>query len=200
MPSGKNYSKITIQSGQKFNRLTALKYEFTKTYGKRNYHYHWSFKCDCGTIFTTSKNSVLKGLTQSCGCLHSEQAAAIYKDIGKRKLVIETSAINKLYASYKHGAESRNYCFEIDKEQFKNIIYKNCYYCDRIPEQIAYNKSKSDSIFYNGIDRVDNNIGYILSNIVTCCKHCNRAKMSLSRNQFLQLIKDIYHNLKLNND
>ncbi len=195
---GANSSKVRLHSGDRFNRLVAIKYEFTKVYGKCNYHYHWSFKCDCGETLITNCGSVLKGLTQSCGCLHREITSDLYKRINKEKFVKEVGAISRLYASYKHGAEARDYCFELTKEEFIIRLHKNCYYCNRIPEQKAYNKNKTDYILYNGLDRVDNALGYTPDNIVTCCKHCNRAKMSLSKNQFLQLINDIYNNLKLN--
>lgn len=196
---GKNSSVVNIHSGDRFNRLVAVKYEFTKVYGKCNYHYHWSFKCDCGKILITSKNSVLKGLTQSCGCLHSEISSEVYKKLGEQNKPT-VGAFNRLYESYKHGAKNRNYIFEIDKESFSNLLVQNCYYCNRLPEQKSYNKTKTDFVLYNGLDRVDNSKGYTIDNIVACCKHCNRAKMSLSKNQFLQLIKDIYNNLKLSNE
>lgn len=190
-------NKITIKEGDKFNKLTAVKYAFTKTYGKCNYHYHWLFKCDCGNEKIIDKNSVLKGLTTSCGCNHSEISSKTYKEINKNK-ISTNGAINRIYNSYKHHAEKRGYCFELNNEDFNLITSKNCHYCGRIPEQVGYNKTKTNCVLYNGIDRVDNNCGYTLDNIVPCCKHCNRAKMSLTKDQFLQLIKDIYNNLKLN--
>lgn len=194
---GKNSSKVKLHSGDIFNKLTAIKYEFTKTYGKCNYHYHWLFKCECGKEKIIASNSVLKGLTTSCGCLHSEISSKVYKEINKNSKPT-VGAINRIYSSYKHHAEKRNYCFELSHEEFNLIISKDCYYCGRIPEQIAYNKTKTDCVIYNGIDRVENEKGYTLNNVVSCCKHCNRAKMSLSKKQFLQLIKDIYNNLNLN--
>jgi hypothetical protein len=42
---------------------------------------------------------------------------------------------------------------------------------------------------YNGLDRVDNTKGYIISNIVSCCGQCNRAKGILSQEEFLQWLK-----------
>ncbi len=192
---GKTTSKVTIHSGQKFNRLTAIKYQFTKIYGKSNYHYQWLFKCDCGKEITVDKNSVLKGLTTSCGCFKSEISSKTFKDINSKKEIIKgLEATNRLYDSYKRGAEKRNYIFEISKEEFIKLASDNCHYCNRLPEQKSYNKPKTDYIIYNGLDRVDNNLGYTLDNTVTCCMHCNRAKMCLSKKQFLQLIFDIYKN------
>ena len=56
--------------------------------------------------------------------------------------------------------KKRNYCFELSHEEFNLIISRNCYYCGRIPEQLAYNKTKTDCVIYNGIDRVENEKGY----------------------------------------
>jgi len=47
-------------------------------------------------------------------------------------------------------------------------------------------------LIYNGIDRVDNAIGYLTDNCVACCKVCNRAKLQMSKNEFFDHIKKIY--------
>ena len=47
---------------------------------------------------------------------------------------------------------------------------------------------------YNGIDRVDNKIGYTLKNCVTCCKYCNNAKKDNDVDEFkewLEYVKTI---------
>jgi len=49
---------------------------------------------------------------------------------------------------------------------------------------------------YNGLDRIDNAKGYILDNVVPCCKHCNYAKRNMSTEKFYNLIKSIYENIK----
>lgn len=33
--------------------------------------------------------------------------------------------------------------------------------------------------FYNGIDRKDNDIGYVIENCVSCCDECNKAKRNM---------------------
>jgi hypothetical protein len=44
---------------------------------------------------------------------------------------------------------------------------------------------------YNGIDRVDSNIGYTLENCVPCCEAVNRMKMDLSKEEFIELCREI---------
>lgn len=47
----------------------------------------------------------------------------------------------------------------------------------------------------NGIDRVDNTKGYHIDNCVSCCSHCNSAKMGRSLEEFIDWIKQVYHTL-----
>ncbi len=61
----------------------------------------------------------------------------------------------------------------------------NCNYCGDPPSCTMYNRNKSDFYIYNGIDRVDNNVGYVLDNAVSCCKVCNRAKYNMAEEEFL---------------
>ena len=41
---------------------------------------------------------------------------------------------------------------------------------------------------YNGIDRVDNTRGYTLDNVVPCCFKCNRAKDTMTKEEFLEWV------------
>lgn len=55
-------------TGQKFNRLTAVKFiRSDRTY------YYWLFKCDCGNTKIIRKDIVKSGGSKSCGCLNEEQ-------------------------------------------------------------------------------------------------------------------------------
>lgn len=53
-------------TGQKFGRLTAIKY-----LGNRK----WRCKCECGNIIDVFTNNLTRGNTKSCGCLNSEIAS-----------------------------------------------------------------------------------------------------------------------------
>ena len=50
---------------------------------------------------------------------------------------------------------------------------------------------------HNGLDRIDSNLGYVSGNVVTCCTECNRMKLSMPYNYFINKIKDIYNHMKL---
>jgi hypothetical protein len=60
-----------------------------------------------------------------------------------------------------------------------------CDYCGRHPETYTRPKNANGGFKYNGIDRVVNSVGYTLENCVPCCSNCNRAKSTLSRQEFI---------------
>ena len=70
----------------------------------------------------------------------------------------------KRFYIYKHSATRKGIDFEISFEQFLEYWQKPCHYCGVTIETV-------------GIDRVDNSIGYKLSNIVSCCTNCNSMKV-----------------------
>ena len=68
---------------------------------------------------------------------------------------------------------------------------------DRLNESKSRKRLSEEILKINGIDRIDNNIGYTNENSVPCCKTCNFAKNILSESQFYLWIKKIYeHNFK----
>jgi len=83
---------------------------------------------------------------------------------------------NERFRHYKKNAKTRNIKFYLTKDEFMTFWNKNCSYC-------------GDEIEGIGIDRVDNLKGYILSNCVSACKHCNRMKMSMNVKQFIDYCK-----------
>ena len=49
-------------------------------------HQYWICKCDCGNIVEINSDNLRRGLTQSCGCLHSEMTHnTVFKDITGQK-------------------------------------------------------------------------------------------------------------------
>lgn len=64
--------------GQRFGRLVAI------SKGKKDaaQHQYWICKCDCGQIVEINSDNLRRGLTKSCGCLHSELThQLVFQDI-----------------------------------------------------------------------------------------------------------------------
>lgn len=96
--------------------------------------------------------------------------------------------IEELDRSLKYNRLIRKLKWELDLNQFLKLILSNCYYCNSVPIGVTSYKH----IKRNGIDRIDNNIGYYSYNCVSCCAFCNTAKSNKSAQQFLQWVKNIY--------
>jgi len=76
------------------------------------------------------------------------------------------------YANFQTYAVKRDLDFKISYADFLTFKDKPCTYCgEPIKTQI-------------GLDRVDNNKGYVLGNIVSCCGTCNMMKGRFSFKEF----------------
>lgn len=110
--------------------------------------------------------------------------------------------VNIIYSNYKSRAKFKGWEFDITKDEFKELIFQNCSYCNIEPSNYREDRVKNRrtidmSHYTNGIDRIDSSQGYIKGNMITCCEDCNNAKRNLSHEQFLDLIKRIYEFRKL---
>jgi hypothetical protein len=84
------------------------------------------------------------------------------------------------FINYKRSAETKQLEFEINKEDFMNMVVLPCYYCGII-------QSKG----FNGIDRLNSGKGYISDNVVPCCEMCNMMKGCLGPTIFVNRAKHI---------
>lgn len=85
--------KFQDLTGQKFNRLTVIKYLG---------HQKWLCKCICGNNCTVISQNLVTGHTKSCGCLQKEIASKTWSENGKKyqKLATIKAAIkNRKYKS-----------------------------------------------------------------------------------------------------
>lgn len=87
------------------------------------------------------------------------------------------------YSHYRLAAFQRKKEFKINKEQFEAIISNNCYVCGK----------KNSENHQNGIDRMDNNIGYLFENCAACCGECNVMKKAYPFEFVLEKMLDIYN-------
>jgi len=178
--------------GKKFGRLTVLRIDRSYIYRGKD-KVRWWCRCDCGNEGRHGGYELRKGIAKSCGCLSHENR--------RKNLLMKhdsnNGAIRKLFVAYKYSAVKRNITFEISFEEFKILTSQNCTYCGISPEQIII--SGYSEYRYNGIDRVDNNLGYTKDNIITCCKKCNYSKSNFSQDDFYQWAKRVYNNLRKNN-
>jgi hypothetical protein len=96
------------------------------------------------------------------------------------------AAINRVYKTYIGGARTRDLEFDLSLEDFTKLIFKNCCYCGAKPKETKLKQAEDYyyTISYNGLDRLNSDLGYSLDNCVTCCSSCNYAKSDLTLEEF----------------
>lgn len=99
----------------------------------------------------------------------------------------------QMYNGYKTGARVRKLEFTLTPQQFKSLIDLPCFYCGSAPRTTLALGYKD--LVCNGIDRVDNSLGYIPSNCVPCCSRHNRMKGTLSVEEFVELCRSVVQHL-----
>lgn len=170
-------------TGKKFNMLTPIKFAGKAKDGTRL----WKCKCDCGKTTIVRTTLITTDRTKSCGCIRK------YNYV----LPKGEAAFNHVYARYKKScAKSRGHKFILTKEEFKEIISQDCYYCGTKPGNIYKDHRLNGSYTYNGIDRVDNSKGYTKENCVPCCFQCNVWKKADNQQDFIDHANKISENMK----
>lgn len=139
-------------------------------------HVVYLCKCDCGKEKEIRGNNLRVGGSISCGCTRrTSNKGRKYKSYIDKK----DRLINQKYAQYRKGAVNRHLAFNLSKELFSKLLFGSCFYCGVVgASNVLY------GVQYNGVDRIDNNKGYLESNCVTCCKQCNYAKGILPLDEF----------------
>jgi hypothetical protein len=157
----------------------------------------WFCKCDCGKVVKKTTRRLRTENVKSCGCLWSENARKVGLNNRKEK---GENGLNSLFNSYKTNANKKKIDFDIDIDTFAFFTKLPCFYCGTLPSQIKKPVSKTRDgekhaqYTYNGIDRIDSNIGYKDGNILPCCKKCNYAKKDMSVNEFVKWVNGVYKN------
>lgn len=91
---------------------------------------------------------------------------------------MEILGIQKILTAYRSRAKKKNLEFELDFEEFSIILKNPCYYCGTLNLNMV-------------IDRVDNNIGYKINNVVSCCHNCNYGKNNLELSIWVDHLKKL---------
>jgi len=158
----------------------------------------WLCRCDCGNEFLVRGNSLKTNKTTSCGCI--SRVRLIQYNV-ENKTKVSYNSFSDVYKSYKRGAKQRGLEFKLTKEEFLELATGNCNYCGSFPNKFRkkrnINKGDIPEFYHNGVDRVDNEIGYYMSNCVSCCTNCNRMKRSLPLSEFVLHVRKIYKHLRL---
>jgi len=92
------------------------------------------------------------------------------------------------YNEYKRRADNKSLLFELTNYEYVGLISGNCYLCGR----------DGSNDLTNGIDRINNNVGYIMSNVKSCCGSCNYIKRDIDLDELFEKMIMIYNKQSTN--
>jgi len=130
--------------------------------------------------------------------LQSEQRilSSPKKRVYDKTLNPEQSYLKKIYTVQKCDANPnhRNIYWNLTFEQWSDMIQQSCHVCGASPtlREGKVHMMVGTRVPINGLDRIDNSIGYTLNNVRPCCSTCNYMKHRLNENEFLNHIKKIW--------
>ena len=180
-PRKKKERPDSLHIGECFGQLTVLEFLGYSETPSRARVPKMKCGCECGTQVEVSLWDLKTGKTKTCGYNHPH-----YLD---RSI----PAFNQLYNhTYKGRALKQGRAFELTEDEFRALTQQDCFYCGAKPRlKVVKSGVFTSEYLYNGVDRVDNSIGYVMTNVVPCCFDCNHAKAMLSQSQFLALVQKI---------
>lgn len=97
----------------------------------------------------------------------------IYKKVESNRK--PTNPLIRKLSDCKTSAKGREIEWNISDELAIKLIQSKCNYCDKL-------------VTLNGIDRINSNISYVESNVVSCCGICNIMKNTHSVENFIKIV------------
>ncbi len=157
--------KAKDRTGERFGKLTIIE------------RIKGGYRCVCECGNTTKVDDPNWGIIKSCS-----------RTCGADKLPPGVAAKNNVLAGYKRSAAASGREWGISDERFFELTQLNCHYCGRPPSNVNTSGKSTGKFVYNGVDRKNNDLGYIEGNVVTCCGFCNLLKRHHSYEDFLGFI------------
>lgn len=171
--------------GARYGNMEIL--EVTRRDPKHTHHYFVLCRCDCGVQKETRLSGLQQGTTKSCGCAGKELRRVANLGNTRTRKAYGEYAKNNLFKQYRQHAESRGIAFHLTQTEFLNLTAQNCYYCNCPPAHKSHPKNAYGEYSYNGVDRVDNEIGYQLDNCVPACRPCNSTKNAVTKEMVMKI-------------
>ena len=162
---------MPIKVGDKFNRLTAIKFSYRNAHGSQ----HWFFRCDCGNEKIIMVDNVKRSKSKSCGCLKKEQG----KKLGEINLKHGMTKTR----TFKSWGNLKQRCLNKNDKGYKNYGGRGIKVCDEWLEFENFYCDMGECPAGKSIDRKNNDKGYYKSN----CRWATREEQNNNKrnNRFL---------------
>jgi predicted RNA-binding Zn-ribbon protein involved in translation (DUF1610 family) len=181
------------KKGDVYHSLTVIEEPFITTHLKFN-RFNAKVKCNCGNEFIARCSNLRTNRTKTCSdCAWKKRSHTKSIQVNQNQQMFRRLVLDRCR---KHDIE-----ISITVDDYSRLITQNCFYCNDKPRKTnRFSNRKyvnTETVFANGVDRIDSSKGYTLENCITCCTSCNYAKHKLTQSEFFDKIVKIYKNLNL---
>lgn len=194
--------------GQRFGKLVVLNMIERRDTSYLRQENFYNCVCDCGNkIYRVPFRALKYQGKSSCGkCqvqlpdgkIDLEQKYT--KPEHLRTLMpkqIDEVLLTKVFLSVANKGKRKSWNLSYD--DWRLMAQEPCYYCGSPASNVytfrydEYGESKESeySIFYQGMDRINNEVGYVTENIVPCCKTCNYMKRKMRVDNWVKHMKKV---------
>lgn len=147
---------------------------------KKGHTYAYLCRCACGCEAVREGSLLRAGRTRGC-----RRCTMRGQERPASRLAYGESSRNEAIGCYRRNAKARGIAFELSSEEAAELFASNCHYCGSPPSNVMRKKRCFGEFVYSGMDRIDNDVGYVHGNVVACCSTCNMAKSGATTSQFL---------------
>lgn len=138
-------------------------------------------------------NKYLSKFTTACKKCTNRKRREKYKTSGEQERIKNKEkkyTVRGRYCRLREDTKKRNIIASITEEQYANLISQPCYYCNNI--------LGTKVVCGVGLDRINNNIGYELNNVLPCCNFCNTVKNYLLSPEEMKTVAQLLISLRKN--
>jgi hypothetical protein len=189
--------KVEVKPGEGFGMWTIIEEgpgaESLLPSGKPVIQRRFWCRCVCDREFLVALNGLRSGQSTQCKPCAAKNRV---RRPSKRwtKLTQRDAGLRQARFTYERTARDRGLAIDLSADDFEALLAGNCAYCGTAPAnhwaiiKTAGRPYPGEQFVYSGIDRVDNAVGYVAGNCVSCCADCNRAKRKMGLAQFVAYI------------